>query len=207
MPYAKKGMRRRRYRRRPKGAYALAKAAYAKASKAQSKKEVKFVETTAINDSTPDTTGAIQSLCVLSQGDGNNNREGNVIYPTSLAFRGTISMASAATDTFVRIIIFRWKSATPTDITELLQTTTVDSFKADSERYLSNILYDRTFVLNDAKSTSLFFQKRMKLKGMIAYDEATSTPNRNGLFIATLSNEATNVPTCDMVARLYFKDS
>lgn len=207
MPYAKKGMRRRRYRRRPRTAYGLAKAAYAKAKKAQVQKELKFNQFGPLTDTSPDSTGSIEELSQLSQGDTNNTREGNVIYPTSLKWRATLDMATAATDTYVRIVIFRWLSGSPSAVTDVLNTVGMTSFKDDNNRFRSQILYDKVINLNDAKSTSIFLQGRIKLRGLIAYDETTAAANKNSIWIATMSNEAVNFPSFAFRSQMYFRDS
>lgn len=205
MPYAKMSGR-KHYRKRGYNTRDLAKKAYSLAKKAEGKKELKH-NAISITDTSPDTTGALQELSVLAQGDTNNTRDGDVIYPTSIKMRGVLSMAGAASDTYVRFIVFRWKSGSPSAITDILVSGSVISFKSEANRFQSEILMDKVVNLNDSKSTSVFIQKSLRCKKYIGYNQSTTAANRNSIWLLTLSNESTNAPTLTMGSRLYFKDA
>lgn len=208
MPYSS-----RRYSK-PRGVYVkkqptakqIAYRALKAAQRSEKKKEVKHNAVT-VADTTPDSTGSIEELSVLSAGDSNNNREGDVVFPTSLRFRGRLVKNASATTTQVRMLIFQWLSEAPGAVSDILVSTSVQSFKSENNRYQSRILYDRVFTLDSASKDSMFIQKTIKLKGMIAYPQSSSAANRNGIWVLLLSNEATNVPTLNLESRLYFKDA
>lgn len=208
MPYQKRyAPRRQRYNKSRKYSSANSKANYAirLAKKAQVQKELKH---NAISNSAAiSTTGANYELSTITQGDTNNTRDGNVIYPTSAKVRMQMTQHASATQTFIRVIVYKWISESPSGITDYLESAAIDSFKSEQNRYQSVTLFDKTYVLTNISTSAMFREFKVKLGGMIAYPEATGVANRNSIYMAVLSSEATNTPTVDWQSRLYFKDA
>lgn len=206
MPY-KRSYRKRPYRRRYRRRPTLAKKAYYLAKKAQTQKELKHSNHSF--SGTVDQAGTIQSLSTVQEGDTNNSREGNVIYPTSSKIRLNMEMNSAVTTTLVRIIVFKWLVGgnTPT-VTDILQSAAVNSFKSEANRYNSKILYDRTHQLNEGASIKKMVYIKNKFRNyLMAFPEGTTQANKNSIYILILSDETTNLPAISFQQRLYFKDS
>lgn len=206
MSYKKRNnYRKRRYNYNKSVSYKANKA-LSLARKAQNQKELKFA---AHNYTTPVTdTGAIVSLSTVGQGDTNNSREGNVIYPTSSRVRCYISLNASASTSMIRIIIFKFRPNTTPTVTDVLQTGDVTSFKTDSERFLSKILYDKTHILSDGSVQQKMITITNKFrKYTMGFDEGTTQANYNALWALLISDESTNAVGIDFEQRLYFKDS
>lgn len=210
MPYGRRQKRYRRYRRRyPRSNYALAKRAYTMAKTAQRKKELKY-HTTAFDsnvDGDVNDTGILVNVSSIGLGDTNNDRDGNVIYPTSNKLRICIQLNPSATETFVRVIIFQWKHENPVGIGDYLAVISIDSFKSDINRYLSKTLYDHVYRVTDSGNKNMFSEIKRRVRGIIAYPDAGTNANKNQIFVALLSNQAINLPFVQFENRIYFKDS
>lgn len=200
--YSKRKMyRKRRYNNTD----ATARKALYLARKAQNQKELKYHSVLNLSN-TVTSSGEIVALSGLTQGDTNNERDGNVIYPTSVALR--LNMISVSTvRTKCRVIIFKWLEGTTPSVSDILDTVDVVSFKSDGHRFESKILYDRTIVLDNILLQEKFIQKRIKLDGLIAYNETSSVPSKNGIYMLLMSDQGANFPTFSYETRLYFKDA
>jgi len=213
MVYNKNGMsykKRYNYRKRRynynKTTYYKANKALSLARKAQSQKELKWLETD--QSYTVTNVGRIQNIFVLPVGDTNNTREGNVVYPTSVNFKGVLTMNASTTGTVFRIIVFRWLTgAPPSLVTQILNTTNIEAFKSDSDRYLSDILFDRTYTVSVGTSPVRYIKFKRKCKGLTAFQDGTNVSNKNGYNILFISDEDTNLPTINYTTRIYFKDA
>lgn len=203
----KKNYRRKRYVRKRRSAYSMAKKSLYLAKKAQGQKELKHT-----NHSFSDTvsmTGTIVSLSTTTEGDGNNAREGNVIYPTSSRIRMNMEMDVDAVNTLVRVIVFKWLvGGTTPIITDILQTNSINSFKSEANRFNSKILYDRVHQLNIGATTKKMVNINNKFRNyLMAFPEATAQANKNAIYILMLSDETVDLPTVSFQQRLYFKDA
>lgn len=212
MPYRRRNYRRnyRRKYRRPRSSYGLARKAYNLAKYSQRRKELKY-HTTAFDsnvDGDVDDTGLLVNVSSIGLGDTNNDRDGNVIYPTSFKLRLCIQLNPSATETFVRVIIFQWKHENPISISDYLAVVSIDSFKSDINRYLSKTLYDHVYRVTDSGGNkNMFTEIKRNLRQMITYPDAGTNANKNQTFVALLSNQAVNFPFVQFESRLYFKDA
>nr|UOF81226.1 capsid protein [Cressdnaviricota sp.]UOF82999.1 capsid protein [Cressdnaviricota sp.] len=206
MPYGKKPTyQKRNYRKYSNRNNSLAKKAYRLAKKAYKLPELKYHEES-LTPSSVSGTGSIRETCGIAEGSTDNQRIGATIHPTSLKIRCTFKLNAAATDTLIRMIVFRWISEAPASLSEILETATVNSFKSQNLRYQSEIMYDRVFRLSTAEKPELFLQKSIKLNKYISYPSSSSTSNRNGIYIAFVSDEAVNTPTITYTSRLFYRD-
>lgn len=197
---------RRRYTRKTSTASKVNKALYL-AKKAQSQKELKWHQVTT-GASNVNVDGSLVSLSSVAQGDANNMRDGNVIYPTSVKLRLTLDKSSADAVTRMRIIIFRWISETPEQIIDVLDSVSLTAFKSDSFRYQSQILYDKVHTLSEGQVPEKFVTVSCKLRGLIAFADGAAVPNRNGIWMIFLSDSAVATSaTLRYTSRLYFKDA
>lgn len=203
---APRKMYRKKYVRKTSTAAKANKALYL-AKKAQNQKELKWINVSSANLNVG-ITPVLENLSTLAQGFSNNNRDGNVIYPTSIKFRATMVMDAAIGSTNIRVIILRWISDTPSGVSDILQSPTIESFKSDNDRYSSQILYDRVITLSDGTTSQRYVSIKHRLKGLIAYPETSSIANRNGIWLLMLSNSPDATPVVvDYSSRLYFKDA
>lgn len=205
MPYSKKGYRKRTYKGRKRG-NTLAKKAYNLAKKAYKAPELKY-DTNTITPTSVSGTGSITGLDTISAGTGQGGRIGDTIIPKSVHYRMTLKLHASATDTLIRMIIFRWIAETPSAPSDILQTVTVTSFKSADLRYQSQILRDQTFRLSTAEKPELFIRGKVRLGSKrIAYPTASNVANRNGIYVLFVSDEAVNTPTITFEQRLYYTD-
>lgn len=204
MPYAK--MSRRQYRsKRNYRNRSLASKAYSLAKKAYKAPELKYIKTTG-SVTSPSTSGGVQELSVCSQGSTNNDRIGDSISPTSVAIRLKASLNATASETQIRILLYRWKLGTSTGVTDVLESSSPVSFKSEDKRFQSEILYDRVFQLDAVRSQEMFVSFKRQLKHRISYAESATAANTNGIYIAILSDESTNTPGLSYRARLFYRD-
>lgn len=209
MPYKnyKKNYRRKRYYRKRRSAYSLAKKSLYMAKKAQGQKELKHSNHSF--SSTVSQTGTIVSLSTVQEGDTNNSRDGNVIYPTSSRIRMNMEMDVDAINTLVRVIVFKWLiGGTTPVVTDIIQTASINSFKSELNRFNSQILYDRVHQLNIGATTKKMVNINNKFRNyLMAFPEATAQANKNAIYILLLSDESVDLPTVSFQQRLYYKDA
>ncbi len=195
---------RRGYNTYPKSSYALAKRAYAIAKQNRRAKELKYITT--VFDSQVGTAGTLTNVSVIGLGDSNNDREGNVINPTSVKLRICMDLNPSSTDVLIRVIIFQWITENPIGLSDYLETISIESFKSDAKRFESRTIYDNVFRLSNSSTKTLCTTIERKLKGFITYPDASTNANKNQTFVALLSDDNTNQPSIRFNARLYFRD-
>lgn len=183
----------------------LAAKAYSLAKKAYTAPELKYNVTTG-DIAGPDTTGDIQTLGNITVGTTNNQRIGNSVTAKSIHLRFKATMHPSATATQIRMIIFRWKQDAPSSVTSILQSASPISFKTETQRYQSNILFDKVFNLNTDRP-EMFRQMKIKYNEHVGFNEANVQPTSHAPWILLLSDEATNVPAVSYFTRMYYTDS
>lgn len=193
--------KRRRYRNRNRS---LASKAYSLAKKAYQAPELKYRQLTQSN--APITGGTVKDWSTISQGTSNNTRIGDSIKPTSLHLRGSIQLNAGATETLVRVLVFRYISGAPTAVTDVLETADITSYKAEDKRYQSQVLFDRVYSINTDKP-EMFFRKKIKLYHKIGYAQTLSPANRNSIHMLMVCNTPTAAPVTNIVGRLFYTDS
>ncbi len=199
--YYNKRYPRKRYN---KNSYSLARRAYAMAKKNQTSKELKYVTT--VFDNLVGTAGSLTNVSVIGLGNTNNDREGNVINPTSIKLRIDMTLNPASSDVLIRVIIFQWITENPLNISDYLQTVSIESFKSDVKRFESRTLYDNVFRLSNSGTKTFFTTIKRKMNGYITYPDANTNANRGQTFVALLSDDNENKPTVIFNSRLYFRD-
>ena len=191
------------------GLWGLAKKAASGVVKYYLNPEYKFLE--AINTITPVTTGKIQPLSIIPQGDQNTQRSGNEIKVTSLLMRATMSKATAATSTKIRLIIFSDVSsngALPA-LADVLQTANQDSpiNRVNGTRF--TVLCDKSYIVDGSTpKKQLYIYK--KLQHHIHYlttDNTNASLGQGQIYLAAITDEATNAPTISYNSRMRFLDN
>lgn len=214
MPYNtyKKNYRRKRTyrRRRPSSAYSMAKRSLYMAKKAQGQKELKYAAFPLVSGDVIN-TGQIFSLSSIAQGDTNLTREGNVVYPTSLRMKFSVTNAGAPGARLFRVIVFKWRPDSTPTVGDILQNNDPLSFKDIDQRFNSNFIYDRMFKLGTAGASNekiIVNIVRKFSKYTMGFPSATSQANYNSLWCLVISDTATaNIVIAEATSRLYFKDA
>lgn len=213
MPYGRRRYRKKNYRRKGRNT-SLAKKAYRLAKKAYKLPELKYnTDGFTWSNGTAPTTGVLVGLDQISQGTTNNTRIGDTVSPTSLKFKCNLVLSNSNSDNDsmgqqARMIIFRWISEAPASITDVLESTTINSFKSEDKRYQSEILYDRVFHQN-AEIPVHHIERKLKINKHISYPEGSSVSNRNGIYMlvfgtGTSTTQAT--PPFVLNSRLFYRD-
>lgn len=138
----------------------------------------------------------INPLVLMAQGNGPADRVGNVITPTSLQFRMTAYRG--ATDCTIRVIFFRFKELGYARLGTAILDDTDDGTanivnapyvleKASRKRF--QILYDKRWLLDDAKQNGIVVYDNVKMSQNISYDGGTSGANQqNGIYYMVISD-------------------
>lgn len=159
-------------------------------------------------------SGSVNKLCVISQGDGVSNREGNSVHPLNLSYRIFLIPNATPTQTAFRVIVFKGKGERGSSYTpiEILESTSMTSFKSISNRYDSRILYDKTYLLGNPSAGPVVSYDCgvLRIGGHISFDSTDATGatiDDGGLYVLLLSNQATNTPTISCNFRLTYTDN
>jgi hypothetical protein len=174
--------------------------------------EEKYLDTSATHS--PDQSGSVTCVSQLAQGTTMNTRIGNSIRVQRLTVRGRVAVNASATFTVVRVAVIRdmeGQGTAPTcgDIYE-----TVGSSAAPRQPYdwLNRkrfaLLYDSFLVLStqDLCQEYVFdidLTKHVLYRGTTA---AAASDGEGSIYVVSLSDEATNVPTNAFTTRITFTD-
>lgn len=160
---------------------------------------------------TPNTTGAIVHLTAIQQGDDDGQRSGLSIFARSLYFRALLTMNASATNTSTRLILFRDNQQigdSAPAITDLLEGAEIQSPLNNLHVGRFTILMDKTVDLSDGGDRVHTCVHFIKMKKHVRYNGTNSTDiQKNGLYLAHFSTEATNTPTLVYYARVGYHDN
>ena len=191
------------------GLWGLAKKAATGVVKYYLNPEYKYLE--AVNTITPVSTGTVQPLATISQGNGQTNRDGNSIKVTSLLIRATLTRNASATATKVRIIIFSDTSsngATPA-LADVLQTANQDSpiNRVNGARF--TIIKDKSYILDsDQPMAQMYIYKKMQHHvHYLTTDNTVASQGQGFIYLLAISSEATNAPQIAYNSRMRFLDN
>lgn len=197
----------------PTSASAKASKALALAKKAQAstRQELKYHEVSSgATLMGPAGVVFLGQVTSLSGGTGSNQRIGNAVKPKSIVLRlNTLYNPLAETGgQLYRIIVFQnLLTGSPAAVTEYLNTARYDSFKSIDNRFNTKTLYDQTFSVTQDNPQRNHLIK-LKVPKPIYYPGATTTPEKNGVYIICISNEVTllNSPFIQGRARFFFTE-
>lgn len=157
-------------------------------------------------------SGQMEVLSAVPQGDTQITRDGSSLKPKSLTMRFRVTQNASASSTFYRIIVFRGKyenGVVPT-FQDILENNGLLSPKNHDDRFKTKWLVDKTFMINQnftlsnpQKEFTLYFP----LTGHIQFDGNTTNIENGGLYVYMLTDEPTNVPTIAYHSRLTFIDN
>jgi hypothetical protein len=151
-------------------------------------------------------------LAVIAQGDDATDRDGISIKPINLILRMFITQHASATNTLVRVVIFRGKQENDSAMVlgNIFASTPLLKPKVYDKRFVTKILYDKYFTLSSAGQSCKATTVSLKLHGHINYDTSDATGNDKeggGLYMVFISNEAINTPNVAYNSRLTFTDN
>lgn len=206
------GRKSSQYKKRSSKRYNTGSAATAKKALSLAKKAIRLPElkwSAVVGAAPTSVAGAGSNIHVINQtvGNTNNERIGDQICPTSINFRMTVKLGAAATDTLVRMIVYRWFSGAPAGVTSVLQTASYQSFTAEDTHKNFQILKDQMITLNSANVPERFLSFKIPYKHKIQFPGGATQANKNGIWVIFISDEAVQTPTISYDARLYFRDS
>ncbi len=174
-------------------------------------KELKTFDTN--TDTTRNTTANIFNLSNMAQGDTSITREGLQIQPRSLAFKLWVTPHASATASQLRLIIFkdREQHGTVPTVEEILEAEDHDSFPEHDTRprfkfyrdiqvLIDNISHKQDYITGFIK-----FGKKAKI-WYLGTNAQQVAMGKNTLYVLTISNEATNVPSYTLNTRLRYVD-
>jgi len=214
--YRRNGYR-RRYPRKSTGGLDLIRTATAAYRGVKYLKGLVNVEKHALytngNNAVDNTTGVLNCLNLIAQGDLEANRTGDSVMMKMLHLNYKVQINASASHTAFRMILFLYKQpqgATPTIQFPLEAASHVSCYNNDNTG-LYTILYDKTINLSIAgvqeKSLSVtrkFYQLHETFDGTTA---AVGDIQTNALWMLMVSDEATNTPTCLWRSELLFIDN
>jgi len=123
-----------------------------------------------------------------------------------------LTQHASATNTLVRLVIFRTKAENDTapTVLSIFPSTPLLKPKIQDRRFNTKILYDKYFTLTDVGQTSRAGTIVLKLNGHINFDFSDTTGDdkeSGGLYLLAVSSEATNTPTLSYFTKLTFTDN
>ncbi len=164
-------------------------------------------------------TGQIVDLgSQIAQGDGVNQRSGNMVISAKLEIRGVINRSAAAGATQyekLRIIVFRTKYSGTPNITDVLDS--VSPLSPYNVAFIGQGPADmRLEVIHDSLFTLDLYHPVIPwtynftppaFDNTIRFDSAVAAPPVvNGIYLLVIGNFAANSPTSDFTFRHYFTD-
>lgn len=157
-------------------------------------------------------TGTVSYLTDVAQGLGDEDRIGNTILLKDIIFRCEIAMNATASATSVRVILFCDKETDGTSptVTQVLETASyLSPLNQDSSKRFV-VLHDIGFSMSIYNNRIISDKFYKELNIHTRYDGSGATvadARQNQIFLLTISNEVTNVPTINYNSRIKFYDS
>ena len=163
----------------------------------------------------PDTTGSIQCLTDIAQGDDYNGREGRSILAKSLELFGNLNVGANNTDTFCRFIVFidtnLQDSGTLPAVTDYLTSASQAALRNPNPNFMKRFvtLMDTTVCVDEYNPNKQwrFFKK---LNHHIKFDgTAAADASQGAILLLTISNMtgAGNTPTSALRSRMRYYDN
>lgn len=159
--------------------------------------------------------GSILDLFTTAHGtSGLGNRIGSSIMVKNITVRGFVRISSGNDANILRLIIFRDHCNSITSVGDYLQTPgnsgAVLTLKQHDSRFNTTRIYDKTFVLDTAKSTLVQFQHSFRnVNKHVQYADNSNTVTHNAFkYIVIQSGELTSVsPTITLLTQVEYIDN
>lgn len=181
--------------------------------------ERKFFETVNASATNIDWNGTIISLADIPQGDGDNNRDGDQVLPTSMQYSFFVKGPTGANvPTVLRMVIFKWKpfyaDVAPTPGKVLLYTGTYYSAHAGlvhDGREQFTVVSDEVVVLDDTNVRNTLLRGTAKLSGKIQWKAASTSNGAGSYYVCFMSDSVAAggvyAILADYAVRINFNDS
>lgn len=156
----------------------------------------------------------VDRLAIPTTGDDGDDRDGDRIQPKSLHLYGNVLQNSSATDTFIRLIVLKDKQCNGIApvVTEVMVTDDIHSLVRFTTGFRKRfqILSDRRYNLSATDHERALINTKIKLSGYMLFlgsTDAVTSAGRNTLWLLSIANEATNLPTILVHDRMEFRDA
>jgi hypothetical protein len=161
------------------------------------------------------TSGRVHILNGCAQGDGIDTRDGNSLKAKSVAITGDIRWSGASTNAMLRMVLLydnQQVGDTAPSLADIFGSATPSQYAQLNPETLGrfSILADKRFVMTNInqQGASRIFKITKKLNRHSRYNGANSTDiQKNGLYLISWSNEATNTPTLNYESFFRFVDN
>lgn len=164
--------------------------------------------------SSVDSSGTIQNIMSISQGDSNSQRDGRSVKFVSIALKGRMEINTSAVTTNVRVLLVRQLNMNQTlpTVLDVLQTSTINSLRNLDNTDNVKVLYDKRWNLDPNSYNQKLFSINRKLNIRPQYaigntGGGLTALERNGIYLLLLTSEAANTPTIAFESRLRFIDN
>lgn len=151
---------------------------------------------------TPDYNGAIVNLCVPAQGTANSQRIGDGFKMQNLTFRGYVKAGPTLHES-IRVLIFIDKQNQITTGADLLDNTGTGyatlSSKNEDNKYMSRVLYDRTFQVSPGYRPIIHFEGVIPIDLHQHFQAGTTTIKDNALKQMVISDLASGTASATVV--------
>lgn len=155
-------------------------------------------------------TGSVANLVGIAQGDGDGMRTGNSMLLRTHLLRIRFTRNAAATTTIIRYLIVQdtqQVSDTSPTVTDILESADVDSGLKLGTSGRFKVLVSKTVALY-ADKPIYHYEKYKSLYLHVRYNGSLATDiQKNGIFLLTLSDQAVNTPTMDLMSRIGYHDN
>ncbi len=163
----------------------------------------------------PNTTGSVDNMTSIAQGDDFNARQGRKILLKSIRCKGIITQHASATQTGVRLLLVRDNLGTTTvpSITDLFATAvTMHDNKNKLGDPQSNarftVLMDKYWILNGVGNNRVAIDEYIKLNSHCYYTgTAASDEGKGNIYSFMVSTEASNDPVVSMECMTKYIDN
>jgi len=169
--------------------------------------ETKYYDVTQTDS--PSTTATITQINSVAQGDGADDRSGNVIFANSVMIRGHVDVAD--TTNYVRVLLFvdGNSNGTAPTASNILQVASDPKSPINIvNRHRFRVLRDMYFAVSTYGPGSLDFKEFVKLGRLrMDFNDTDTTARMNGLYVMTMSDSgAASHPAVKWYSRLRFTD-
>lgn len=159
-------------------------------------------------------TGTITDLTTMARGTAEGNFSGDEITLAGWELRGQVrSIAATSSPSYCRMIMFQWRmddGAEAPALADILYNTSTDphcSFTKESRKL--KVLWDKVVNLDTqsiGQSAKAIFVRRFKgFNKKVTFAPGAST-GKNKLYLLTISDLSTNVPSLEFHFRLHYRD-
>lgn len=165
---------------------------------------------------TINTSGTIDTISLIAQGDTDTTRDGNSIKITRMHIRGFIKQDAVATQTMIRmmVVLDRQTNGAQFSMSDLIADTTagdaIVSPLVINNKFRFRVLVDRVYHMSSESSTiikfNIFRKMGMKMRYSANAAAITSCPSKS-IAVVFISDEATNSPTVTYFSRLRYLDN